>query len=249
MGISDRNYWGKRLSKGLCFLFILLFTFQVLIVNGQTLRYDPIADAKLKFLKGALQKDYKRTELWWYGWLGAYSAATIGQGAVFLASDKKSIRQDMALGAATTFLGAAGQFISPFIPNDDYIWFKSLPESSNDERLAKLAVAEKLLNQWGERERKAWIWDNHILPTTVNLAGGLITWLGFKRTLKDGIINFAMNTLITETQIWIQPNYAKRYYKKYCREFLTGTQTYSYVPDVNWYVEAKPGGIGLKVTF
>jgi hypothetical protein len=39
-----------------------------------------------------------------------------GQAAVYFSSDDKSLRQDMALGAATTFLGAMNQLITPIDP-------------------------------------------------------------------------------------------------------------------------------------
>jgi hypothetical protein len=228
---------------------LVVLSFNVNKASGQAVVYDSLTDARLNLLSKAIHTDHLRTERWWYGWLGAYSAATIGQGVIYFTSSNKSTRQDMALGAATTLLGAAGQFITPFIPNKEFSQFANLPERSDEDKLQKLAAAEKLLSQWSERERQALTWQNHILSTAVNLGGGLITWLGFKRTLKDGIVNFAINEVITETQIWIQPTYAKRYYKKYCLEYLNGSVNYSYKPDVTWYVEAVPGGIGLKAVF
>jgi hypothetical protein len=250
--------WG-HLKKGVMLLatvfLLLVLSFPFSTISGQVPVYDSVADSRLQYLKSTLQTDHQRTQRWWYGWLGAYSAATIGQGVVFLTSDSKSMRQDMALGAVTTILGAAGQFISPFIPNKEFSQFRSLPESSDEDKLMKLAAAEKLLYQWSERERKALTWQNHILSFTVNLGGGLVTWLAFedrngkKRTVWDGVANFALNTVITETQIWVQPTLAKRQYKKYCQQYLSGTESFSYVPEINWYVETKPGGIGLKITF
>lgn len=234
------------IDKYLLFVILLI---PVIEGFGQMTVHDSVTDSKLCFLKSAIKIDHQRTERWWYGWLGAYSAATLGQGVVYFACDNKSTRQDMALGAVTTILGAAGQFISPFMPNKEFIQFSSLPENSEEEKLLKLSVAEKLLSQWGEKERKALTWQNHILSTVVNIGGGMVTWLGFKRTWKDGLINFAMNTAITETQIWIQPTYAKRYYKKYCRQFLTDAEPYSYIPEVNCYLETLPGGIALRITF
>jgi hypothetical protein len=232
-------------------LFLLLFVllFQSLTVFGQVAKYDAVSNSKLHFLKEAIHTDHRQTQLWWYGWLGGYSAATVAQGAIYFASDDKNLKQDMALGAVTTILGAAGQFISPFKPNNEFAQFKLMAEGNDEEKLLKLAAAEKLLSQWSERERLALTWQNHILCTAVNLGGGLITWIGFKRTWKDGLINFAINEVVTEAQIWIQPTYAKRYYKKYCREFQAGMETYSYLPEVNWYIQAKPGGLGIKITF
>jgi len=230
-------------------LLLSVFCFHVKPVSGQKQDNDSLLAVKLQFLKGSLERDHQLTQRWWYGWLGAYSAATIAQGAIYFSSDNKSVRQDMILGAATTILGAAGQFISPFIPNNEYNKFALYSEGSCDEQLVKFEAAEKLLYEWSEKERLALTWQNHILCTAVNLGGGLITWLGFKRTLKDGLINFAINTVVTEAQIWSQPTLAKRQYKKYCRSYLEGAEIYSYQPEITCYIQAKPGGIGLKITF
>jgi hypothetical protein len=241
-------YFTRRLAFSLLFLILLIAGFQFNSVAGQTVVYDSVASAKLQFLKKSLQQDHRHTQTWWYSWLSIYSAATIGQGVVYFTSNDLNTKQDMALGAATTLLGAAGQFISPFYPSNEFDHFMFLPENNNEDRFQKLAAAEKLLNQWSERERKALTWDNHILPTTVNLGAGLITWLVFGR-FEDGLISFALNTVVTETQIWTQPLLAKRQYKKYIQMYLNGNEAYSYVPEVNWYLETIPGGIGIKITF
>jgi hypothetical protein len=230
-------------------LLLVVFCFPAKAVCGQSQDNDPLLAAKLQFLKGSLERDHKQTQRWWYGWLSGYSVATVAQGAIYFSSENKILKQDMILGAATTILGTAGQFISPFIPNNEYKQFASYPESNHDEQLVKFAAAEKLLFEWSEKERLALTWQNHILSTTVNLCGGLVTWLGFKRTLKDGLINFAINTVVTEAQIWSQPTLAKRQYKKYCRNYLDGAGIYSYQPEITCFIEAKPGGIGLRIIF
>ena len=217
--------------------------------QGQTVLQDSIVTQRLQVLRQSLEKDKMQTRLWWYGWLGAYSAATIGQGVVFFTSHDKNTRQDMALGAATTLLGAAGQFISPFIPPKEPEDFFSMPENSTDERMKKVLAGEELFREWSQKERLALSWQNHLMTGAVNLTSGLVTWIGFKRTLWDGVVNFALNTAITEAQIWSQPTLSKKNYKNYCRKYLDAGNTTSYATGINWYIEAKPGGIGLKVVF
>jgi hypothetical protein len=234
------------MGLGLC---LVLLGFNLSVAVAQPEIPDSLVNKRLQLLKTTLDKDKALTQRWWYGWLGAYSAATVAQGAIYFSSDNKSLKQDMALGAATTILGAAGQFISPLIPGNEPELLMALPENSSDERLKKMAYAEELLKQCATREKMALTWQNHILCTSVNLGGGLITWLGFKRTLWDGVVNFAINTVVTEAQIWSQPTFAKRKYKNYINNYLNTVKTYSYTPEVNWYLNAYPGGLGLKVVF
>jgi len=218
-------------------------------VNAQTEIPDSLLSERVKTIKNTIETDHHKTQGWWYTWLATYSAATIVQGAIYFESDQKGLKQDMALGAATTLLGAAGQFISPFKPNKEFSNFSLLPENSTEEQLKKLAKAEDLLKEWSKLEREALTWQNHILCTSVNIGGGLITWIGFKRSVWDGILNFAMNTIVTEAQIWTQPKFAMRNYKKYCQKYLTEEIGYSAKPEMNWYIEARPCGLGLKVVF
>ncbi len=230
-------------------LLILIFGLQYSIVIAQNDNSNSIITGRIQFIENTLDHTRVNTQRWWYGWLAGYSAATIAQGAVYFTGNDKTTRQDMALGAATTLLGAAGQFFSPFNPHENTRQFHSMPAYTRDEQLKKLEIAEDLLKECAIREKSARKWQNHILPGAANLGSGLITWLGFKRTVWAGIGNFALNTVVTETQIWTQPTLAKRKYKEYCRKFITGDQPVSYTPEINWYMEAFLGGIGIKVEF
>ncbi|HNW50041.1 MAG TPA: hypothetical protein PKH79_03100 [Prolixibacteraceae bacterium] len=228
---------------------LIFFVFSVSPAKAQREVQDSRSSNRLQFLKNSLEREKAQTQFWWYGWLGLYSAATITQGAIYFSSDKKSVRQDMALGAATSFLGAAGQVISPLIPNKKLKEFESLPESTTMEQQKKLELAEKLLLEYKEKETSSRNWQNHLLTSSVNVASGLVTWLGFKRSFKDGLVNFAINEAVTEIQIFTSPTLAKRNYKKYCREYLNQDSGLSYKPGTCWYLAASPEGLGIKVVF
>jgi hypothetical protein len=230
-------------------ILLVVFSIQISPLSAQNEVPDSVVTERLQFLKTTLEHDKMHTQQWWYGWLGLYSAATVVQGAIYFSSDDKSLRQDMALGAATTILGAAGQFISPLMPNKKIVQFNMLPENSSDEQSKKLVKAEELLQECIKQETSARNLQSHALCTAVNLGGGLITWLGFKRTAWDGFVNFAINEVVTETQIWTSPTFAKRNYKKYCQKYLNGDNAVSYTPEANWYLEARPGGLGIRVVF
>jgi len=230
-------------------LLILILNFQFMSVQAQNEIPDSLITERLQFIKNTLDRDRVHINRWWYGWLGGYSAGTIAQGAVYFTSDDTKTRQNMALGAATTLLGAAGQFISPLTPGKVPKEINLMPDSSRTDRLAQLTKAETSLEESAKREKLALNWKNHVLTGAVNIGGGLITWLGFQRTVWSGIGYVAINSVITETQIWTQPTIAKRNYKKYKQKYLESDEDISYAPSVNWYLEAYPGGIGIKVVF
>jgi hypothetical protein len=230
-------------------LFLIIFSSHFSCLSAQNEIPDSLVVERLQFIKNTLKQDQINTRRWWYGWLGTYGAATIGQGVVYFSSHEKGMRQDMALGAATTLLGVAGQFISPLVPGNEPEQFNSLPANTPDERSKKLTFAEKLLADCAHREKLARSWKNHAMCSAVNLGGGLITWLGFKRSIGAGIGYFVLNTAITETQIWTQPTLARRNYRKYLQKFPENEPDVAFVPDTKFFFEAYPGGFGIKVVF
>jgi len=229
--------------------FILIFSSQFSPLCAQNEIPDSLTVERIQYIKNTLEHDKANAKRWWYGWLGGYSAATIGQGVVYFASNEKGTKQDMALGAATTLLGTAGQFISPLIPRNESEQLNSISATTRIKRLNELATAEKLFEECALREKLARSWKNHAICSAVNLSGGLITWLGFKRSFGAGVGYFVLNTAITETQIWTQPTLARRNYKKYHQQYLENEDGVSYLPEVNWYLDAYSGGLGIKVVF
>lgn len=227
----------------------LLFSVVCKSLQAQGELPDSVISNRINFIQSTLEQDKLKTQYWWYGWLGGYGAATAVQGAVYFGSTDKSTRQDMALGAATTFLGVVGQFITPIRPGNEAKQLNALTDNTKVEQLNKLKIAEDLLNEIGKREKLARNWQSHVLPTAVDLGSGLVTWLAFDRSVWAGIGNFAFNLAITESQIWSQPMLARRNYLKYQKSIMNGDGELSFIPRVNWYIGAYAGGARLKIVF
>ncbi len=231
-------------------IFFLIFASQHEILKAQSKEVpDSLVAERLHFIENTIKQDEIHTRRWWNRWLYGYGTATLAQGAIYLGSSDISTRQDMALGAATCFLGVAGQFISPLVPGKEREKLTAMNENTPDERMTKLTIAENLLREVGKREERARSWKSHVLPTAIDLSSGLVTWLGFDRSVWAGIGNFAMNAVITETQIWTQPILARRNYKKYQERYLNATDDLSFAPNATWYLNANAGGIGIRVVF
>lgn len=205
---------------------------------------------RLDYVKTILHKDAQWRSAWWWGWLGGYSAATAGQIIVAISSDKLSVRQDMYLGAATTLAGAAGQLFSHVSPPFQLVSTKTFATGVSIGQNEQLAIAEELLKDYARHEAEGRSWKIHALSGAVNLGSGLITWFGFKRTWKDGLLNFALNTAITEAQIWSQPMLANRTYKHY---MINNQQISSFSDtkknDINLKIKASANCFSLCLTF
>jgi hypothetical protein len=232
--------------------FVFLITVVVLLLSSskqataQNIASDSLVFARLSEIKTMLSDERLRDNRWWYGWLGAYSAATIVQTGVWIGVDDLSTKQDMALGAATTFIGAAGQLISPLKPNHEWQRIAQLPERTPEEKRIKLIESEKLLQQNAMNEKIGKSFKTHAICTVVNLGSGLVTWLGFKRSVWAGLGNFALNTAITETQILSQPRRAMKDYSKYVNKYkFSPVKPTPISMSLNLY----PGGVSLLVKF
>jgi hypothetical protein len=197
---------------------------------------DSLVKGRIAAVRESLERGKSGANLWWTGWLAGYGAATVGQGIAAATSGEKRTHQDMALGAATTGLGVIGQLIAPMIPASALRRFDAFPDTTPDARLDKLARGEDLLRQCAGRQREGRSWKTHAITGLVNLGGGLVTWLGFKRCIGEGIGYFALNTLITEAQIWSQPTRAASEYDEYVRLHPSAAK-------------AERGGRGLSLTF
>src|SRR5512133_1018051 len=172
-----KEIFSKTGLRSIPFLFIFLLPLSPLA--GQVVSADSAADNMIQDLSDLANQDRARAQAWWYAWLGGYSAATAGQGIVCFTSEDKSLRQDMALGAATTFLGAVGQLLTPVLPKDaSYGRPKGGYNASGAEPMSYEQSAE-LLKALALREKEGRSWKVHAVAGAVNLGSGLITWLGF----------------------------------------------------------------------
>ena len=229
--------------------YFIVFIIQFLPLSGQDAISDSLIDERLKDIHKLLDQDRINAQRWWYGWLAGYSVATIGQGIVYFASENKSTKQDMVLGSATTFLGAIGQLLMPIVPRSSSIGDSQISQSISPEQFKELYNSEELLKELALREKEGRSWKVHAITGAVNIGSGLITWLGFKRSFWNGVENFALNTVITEAQIWTQPTRAIKDYKNYCNKYNSGSGQNVLKPEKEWLVRVYPGGITIELNF
>jgi hypothetical protein len=237
----------KSVSVFFLILFISALQFSQLYAQNET--PDTLLKERIQYIQKMLDQGKPAANLWWKGWLYGYSAATVVQGAVAFTSDQLKTRQDMALGAATTLIGAVGQLIMPMTPASAPGKLSLMPGNTPEERINKLNKAEELFEASALREKDGRSWKMHVASSAVNLSGGMITWLGFDRTIESGLINFAINEVITEVQIWTQPTRAIKDYKKYSEKYINGEPLGFFKPRSQLFVGAVPGGLALKLVF
>jgi len=204
---------------------------------------------RVSFIQDALDGGQKAANLWWYGWFGGYSAATVGQLAVYSGSNDEKQRQDMLVGSVTTALGAAGQIVFPLQAGRFASRLRVMPAATPEQRRSKLASAESFLRQAAAQESFGRSWKTQALATALNLAAGLTIWLHYDRPASDGLVTFAIGQLIWEAQIFSQPMKAVRDLQEYDRR--TDFDHVSTAPGSGrtWYVGVSPAGFVVGCRF
>ncbi|MEI7421621.1 MAG: hypothetical protein WCK18_05990 [Prolixibacteraceae bacterium] len=250
LSILAARSWAFRPIDKFCRLItmIVVMAFFSSFAEAQDMP-DAIVHQRIDFLQKSISNDQKGTIQWWYGWLAGYSVLTAGQGAVWYSSQETTLRQDMATGAATTFLGLIGQFVSTYQPQHFAVKFSQLPEGTSAERLSKMTQMEKFLTDRSALEIESRKWKAHLPSLGVNLASGLVTWIGFHRTVWDGVANFALNCVISESQIWTQPLRAKKELKRYHERFGGNESVGIDRREINYNFIVSAGGAGIRIVF
>jgi len=223
---------------------LMLILFLSLVVSAQEAPSDSLAHQRIEYIQQALNQSRGSVNKWWYGWLGVYSMGT----AFALSTDTKT-KQDMALGTGTALIGTVGQLLMPLNTGRDADFITQLPETTPEQLHTKLRKAEELFKSNATKERIGRSWQIHALNETVNLGSGLITWLAYKRSVWDGVSNFLLNSVVTETQLWTQPTRTARDYEKYCRKYKQDSKPQAYKPQREYYLRTYPGGASLSIIF
>jgi hypothetical protein len=210
---------------------------------------DSLLTKQLNDLETVLTYNERKAGQWWKSWTALYGVATVGQGIVAGISDQKSTRQDMILGAGTTALGVLSQVITPVSSGYRAVGPDSMAKMSVSAKQKRLEQEVAYLKKQADLAAAGKSWQTHALSGAVNLASGLITWVGFKRSFGEGLFNFALNTVVTETQIWTQPVRARKEYQKMLRDLQNEGFRPSTDRTPEWYSQAGPGGFCLGLRF
>jgi hypothetical protein len=206
---------------------------------------DSLLTKQLNDLEKVLLNNERKAGQWWKSWTALYGVATVGQGVVAVVADQKATRQDMILGAGTTTLGVLSQLITPVSSGLRVVGADSVAKMTVSAKQKLLEQEEAYLKKQADIAAAGKSWQTHALSGAVNLASGLITWVGFKRSFGEGLFNFALNTVVTEAQIWTQPVRARKEYQKMLRNVNESNTVRAF----EWYGLTGPGGFCLGIRF
>lgn len=210
--------------------------------------------ARLDFIEQSLAQAEPALSYWYDGWLLGCTAITFGQtmAATMARSlesqpqERRALRASMVAGAATSAICAFALLLSRPAGIGATGALAGMPDATAEQRAAKLARAEAILQTTAEEEALGTGWLMHAANVVVNLAAGLVLWLGYDLP-EDGLVTFGSGWLVGAVQIFSQPTRAIDDWATY-RQRFDGEAAAADSTRVSWRVGLFPGGIGLAVS-
>ena len=199
-------------------------------------------DTRYERIAASLVRGRPAARLWWIGWTAGYSAATVGQGVLALATHDRGTRIDSIVGAAESGIGVIGMLVAaprtPMWASDE---LDALDGSTACARVRRLRRAEELLRESATEERRARSGYSQLIGDAINLAAPMVLWFGYGHHAA-GWYTLGPGLAVQQTQMLTQPTGAIDAWRSYQRR-LGATMRPS------WTVAPIPGGAALTGSF
>jgi hypothetical protein len=199
--------------------------------------------ARLHFIETRLKAETVQAHAWEYGW-GVVDVFGAGYGAYQVAqSSNRAELTEGIVGVVKSVGGVAGIALAPLKTARGTHELDDVPDTTPDERLKRLVIAESLLRRNAHEADIRYSWKPHVISALLNIAGGVI--IGVVGDWAKGAQSAGIGLAVGELQIWTRPWQAKRDLREYRRAF--GGLAGSDVPRLSSAVRVSPAG--LAVTF
>jgi hypothetical protein len=181
---------------------------------------DDAIDARLRFLETRLRRDFKLLALWQIGFTGVYGGGLLYETGNAVIAQSTAERADNVVGAVKSAVGLLSRLAQPPAGMSELRPLLALPNKTRLDRVNRLVAAEALLKQDARDSDRRYHWLPHTINAALNLAGGLIVWLGY-HDLARGAQSAGIGFAVGELQIWTRPWQGKRAWAEYRRTYGT----------------------------
>jgi hypothetical protein len=256
----------RMMSRFLCLGVVIALILQLIPSGLARAQKAAVTDEEVKerlgYIENALNAGQPRAGTWWYGWIAAYLTSAVAEGILagsHWADTKlengetvhnREFAKVMLIGTATSAIDVGSLFINPFVPVYAPGKLSSLPESTPEERRAKLEKAEELLRRCARCESSGRSWTTHLLTIGGNAAGTLVTKAVVHLSWGNAFLTFATSEAASLVNIFTQPTRATRDLNDYETKYL-GKNGISLPggPEHKWTLGVWPGGATIRYDF
>lgn len=181
----------------------------IVLIATSTASSDHHLQARLAFLDESLEGPKVHARVWWWGWLSVYSAAAVVQGtriALVDAEDEDAgaQRADLAMSMIKAIGGVVATLSLPLNAMDGAEVMRRIEGDGPEVDRLRVAAGEAALAENARESRRSLWWLRHTILLAVNLAHGMIMWLGYD-DLRRGAISAGLGIAVGELAIWTQP--------------------------------------------
>ena len=136
---------------------------------------DAEIDRRIVYLEDLLDASKPHGQIWYWSWMTIEGAATVGLGVAAGLTDDHDRRVDYSVNAANAALGVvATQYLAPVEARFGADRIRGLPDTTRQDKLAKLRAAEDQLRRNARRADDRWSWEAHAANTGLALISGTI---------------------------------------------------------------------------
>ena len=203
---------------------------------------DSEIDARLHFLESRLTVLSTPSSWWQHGWTGFYGVSTAAQLYQAIDEDDSDDSTRQWVGAIKSAAGLALTVLKPLPVVGGLPGLEQLPVENRQQKLARLAEAESLLQRSSQRAAGRFTWKPHLLVIGLNLFGAAAI-VAFGDS-DDAPGSAALGIAVGEAAIWTQPTAAEQYWQTYQQQF-NGKQRDA----VSWRIVPGINRISLQVNF
>ncbi|MEW6441811.1 MAG: hypothetical protein AB1640_12830 [bacterium] len=144
---------------------------------GGAVLSDEAIEQRLRFIQQRLDSNKRHGRIWYWSWMAINGGSAVGLGIAAGTTTDESTRVGYASKATLATIGVASLVFRPLQARHGADSIRGLPESTREEKAAKLGAAEDLLRSNAARaaERKSWVMHlgNVLLNTGAGVATGL----------------------------------------------------------------------------
>ncbi|SUS07181.1 conserved exported hypothetical protein [uncultured Defluviicoccus sp.] len=214
-------------------------------VQAEPALTDSVIDQRLAFIVERLDARATHGQIWHWSWMTINAGSAIGLGIVAGLADHEDDAVNNAVQAGVAAIGVADLVFRPLEARYGAAPIRGLPETTRDEKLAKLKAAEEQLKRNAARAEERTSFSMHAANVALNAAAGLI--IGLAGNPSDGAIAFATGTAGGVVNILTQPAAPAQDWEDY--QALVNRS--SHRTEVLVFVSALPDGalLGMRLTW
>ncbi len=200
---------------------------------------------RIHFAQKLLEDEHEPTRKWFTILRSVYAGAAAVNAVLARIDEEGKIAHNTH--AVKASLGLIRAFADPYVPTYAPKELRAMPQTTKEEKAAKLAKAEELLEKGSRQAIHRLSWKGRILPAIVHVLGGLVIW-HYQESWERGLISAVVGQTVTEITARTQPSGVIKAWETYQNKFLR-EGALPQEPEVSFFIIPTPLGVQTGFQF